>query len=186
METEVEKLTSDKRLGHGKKLFFLTLLFQLAFCAFTKAQKDDVNVITFRGENFKEETTVSLNCVDNCVVIDKENGYIAFTLTGKIGERTIVVSAETPVMKGTKKIKVDKDGDMALHQKLTIEIFGSNPAVDKDSYEIQDESDEALITIQSFNESKGEIAGNFIVKYIDSATGIKRLSASCRFLIGRK
>lgn len=170
--------------GRIVKLFFI-LMLNLTF-AIAQSQKDKVNVIAMRGENFKEEIFVELFCADNCVVIDKENGFIAFTLTGKIGERTIVVLAETPVMNGTKKIKVDKVGDPAAHQKLTIEIFGSNPAVDKDTYEIQDYSDEAIITIQSFDETKGEVTGNFTVKYIDSATGIKRLGATCRFLIGRK
>ena len=89
-------------------------------------------------------------------------------------------------MKGTKKIKVDKDGDPASHQKLTIEIFGSNPAVDKDTYEIQGESDEAIITIQRYDEAKGELVGNFSVKYIDSTTGLKKLGASCRFFVQGK
>ena len=142
--------------------------------------------MTLRGEDFKEETFAGLVCSGNCIVIDKEAGYLAFTLTGKIGERLIVVSCETPVMKGTQKIKLDKDGDPPSHQKLTIEIFGSNPAVDKDTYEIQGELDEAIITIQSYNEELKEVAGNFAVKYIDNTTGIKKLGASCNFIIQQK
>lgn len=143
-------------------------------------------MISLRGENFKEEVITVLTCADNCLVIDNESGFIAFTLSGKIGERNVLVSAETPVMKGTKKIKIDKDGDPVPHQKLTIEIFGSNPSVDKDTYEIQSESDEAVITILRYDEAKGELAGNFTAKYIDSTTGLKKLAVSCRFVIEKK
>ena len=164
----------------GLILFFL---FTKSFCF---SQKDGINMISLRGENFKEEVITVLTCNDNCLVIDNESGFIAFTLSGKIGERNILVSVETPVMKGTKKIKVDKDGDPSSHQKLTIEIFGSNPAVDKDTYEIQGESDEAIITIQRYDEAKEELVGNFSVKYIDSTTGLKKLGASCRFFVQGK
>jgi hypothetical protein len=162
------------------------ILFLLLNYSFVFSQRDGMNMLSLRGENFKEEIITVLACADNCLVIDKESGFIAFTLTGKIGERNILVTGETPVLKGTKKIKVDKDGDPSSHQKLTIEIFGSNPAVDKDTYEIQGESDEAIITIQRYDELKGELVGNFSVKYIDNTTGLKKLVASCRFFIQEK
>ena len=166
------------------RFFVLTfiLLFKLNL-GIALSQKEELNTIFLRGEDFKEEAYAVLVCSDNCLVIDKAVGYVAFTLKGKIGERNILITGETPLLKGTKKIRVDKDGDPNSHQKLTIEIFGENPTVDKETYEIQGESDEAIITIHKLDDAKREIAGTFSVKYIDDTSGLKRLGASCRFLI---
>lgn len=165
-----------------KAILILLSTFLCASFSFAQSQKD-LNTITLRGEDFKEEISTVLSCTANCIVVDKDAGYIAFHLTGKIGERTILVSCETPQLKGTKKIRVDKDGDLPPHQKLTIEVFGKNPAVDKDVYEIQDETDEAIINIIRVDEESGEVEGTFSSKYFDSATAIKRLSATCHFLV---
>ena len=159
-------------------LFFISSLI-------TNAQKPaaDINVLMMRGEKYKEGVMLNVTCVDSCLIVDKDGNYIVFTLTGTLNDRTVKISGEVPVLKGTKKIKVDSDGDLPAHQKFSIEIYGSNPAVDKDSYEIQDESDEAVVNIMRFDEEKGEVEGTFSVKYIDSATAIRRLSATSHFII---
>jgi hypothetical protein len=46
---------------------------------------------------------------------------------------------------------------------------------------VQDEADEGVVTILHNDESKLE--GTISVKYFDSATAVKRLSASCHFLL---
>lgn len=147
--------------------------------------KGDINVLMMRGENFKEGAMLDMTCAPGCLKIDKEFGYFSFSLSGKIGERNVLVTGEIPVFKGSKRIKVDKDGDLGPHQKLTIEVFGDNPAVDKDSYEIQEVSDEASIVIMKCDEATGVVEGTFSSKYFDEALGIKRLSASCHFLVSQ-
>ncbi len=159
--------------------FCLVLLLRLN----AQSVKGDLNVFTMRGENFKAGVITNLKCSEECLKVDKDGGYISFSLVGKAGERNLAVSCEVPLLKGTKKIKLDKDGDLGAHQKFTIEIFGKNPAVDKDIYEIQDEADEATINIIRIDEKSGEVEGTFSSKYMDSATGIRRLSANCHFLV---
>lgn len=164
-----------------KALIYLLFLFSFSLSA--QSTKEELNVLSLKGENFKDGISIELKCTAPCITADMDGGTIAFSLNGKIGNRNVLVTAETPVLKGTKKIKVDKDGDLPNHQKLTIEIFGENPAVDKDVYEIEDPMDEATITILRYDESAGELEGTFSSKYFDGATAIKRLSASCHFLI---
>ncbi|MBP9123877.1 MAG: hypothetical protein KBF60_12085 [Ignavibacteriaceae bacterium] len=163
------------------------ILVLLCFSLHLSAQttKGDINVLMMRGEKFKEGVTTELVCSSTCLKVDKDAGFLSFSLSGKYGERNINVSGETPVLKGTKKIKVDKDGDLGPYQKLTIEVFGANPAVDKDSYEIQEVSDEAIIIISKYDEANGVVEGTFTCKYFDEALGIKMLSATCHFLVSQ-
>lgn len=162
----------------------LLILFILFVCAKSDAQtKGDLNLLMMRGEKFKEGVMTELVCSTTCLKVDKDAGTIFFSLSGKYGERNILVTGETPVLKGTKKIKVDKDGDLGPYQKLTIDVFGSNPAVDKDSYEIQEVSDEAIINIMKYDKANGVVEGTFTCKYFDEALGIKMLSATCHFLV---
>ncbi len=166
--------------------FTIRLTILLLFVGFesnAQTTKGDFNVLMMRGENFKEGVMVDLTCTSNCLIVDKEAGTISFSLSGKLGERNVHVTGETPMLKGTKKIKIDKDGDLGPHQKLTIEVFGKNPAVDKDSYEVQEVSDEAIINIMRYDELKGEVEGTFSSKYFDDVLGIKKLSATCHFLV---
>ena len=161
------------------------ILVLLCFNSQLSAQttKGDINILMMRGEKFKEGVMTELVCSSTCLKVDKDAGFLSFSLSGKYGERNINVSGETPVLKGTKKIKIDKDGDLGPYQKLTIEVFGANPAVDKDSYEIQEVSDEAIINIMKYDEENGVVEGTFTCKYFDEALGIKMLSATCHFLV---
>lgn len=153
--------------------------------AFVKGQetKGGTNLLMMRGEKYKIGETVLVTSVDSLLKVDNGSSVVSITLIGNIKEQKIRVSCETTVLIGTKKIKLDKDGDLPLNQKLTIEVFGKNPALDKDTYEIQDENDEAVINIMRIDDVKKEVEGTFSVKYFDSATDTKKLSATCHFLI---
>jgi hypothetical protein len=162
-------------------LFIFILLISAA--GFSQETKGGTNLLMMRGEKYKEGVSVVLTCAKECYKIDKEKSVLSVSMVGMLGEKNVRMSFEVPVLSDTQKIKLDKDGDLGNNQKMTIEIYGSNPAVDKDSYEIQDESDDASVVIMRIDEDKKEIEGTFSVKYFDSATDIKKLSATCHFLI---
>jgi hypothetical protein len=165
---------------------FLLLLLLCASAVSAQETKGGTNLLMIRGEKYKEGATIVLTCTNECCTIDNEKKVITMTMDGKLGEKNVRVSLEVPIVTGTQKIKLDKDGDLGNNQKMTIEIFGSNPAVDKDVYEIQDEKDDAIIAIMSADEVTKKLEGTFSAKYFDSATDIKKLSATCHFLIGPK
>lgn len=167
-----------------QRLTSLLLLFMICTAA-TLAQetKGGTNLLMMRGEKYKEGVTIVLSCTNDCCTIDNEKKVITMTMDGKLGEKNVRVSLEVPIVTGTQKIKLDKDGDLGNNQKMTIEIFGSNPAVDKDVYEIQDEKDDAVVAIMNADETTKKLEGTFSAKYYDSATDIKKLSATCHFLI---
>ncbi len=155
---------------------------------FVKSQetKGGTNLLLMRGEKYKNGETVLVASIDSLLKIDRTASTVSFTLEGNISKKKIRVSCETSVLEGTKKIKLDKDGDLPLNRKLTIEVYGENPALDKDIYEIQDEFDEAIINIMRIDQIKLEFEGTFSVKYFDSATDTKKLSATCHFLLPLK
>lgn len=161
----------------------ILLFIFLTALSFAQKPGSSNNLIMIQGDDYKDGVSGELTCTGKCFTVDNSTKSISFTLTGKLGEKNISVYCDVPILSGTKKIKVDKDGDAKLHQKLTIEIYGSNPAVDKDQYEIQDLSDEAIITIMKLDEKTGFLEGTFSCKYFDSSTGIKRLAATCHFKI---
>ncbi|HNP47990.1 MAG TPA: hypothetical protein PKL85_04090 [Bacteroidia bacterium] len=80
-----------------------------------------------------------------------------------------------PATPGPHKLKLDKDGDQKPGEKIYLEIYGSNPAVDKVVYTLEDESDDATVTISDISESDKIIAASFSGRFFDSATGVKRV-----------
>lgn len=153
--------------------------------AFANGQntKGGSNLLMMKGERFKDGASVQLNCEGRCCVVYKDEQYITFTMDGKVGDRSVNVIAEIPILEGIKKIKLDKDGDLGNHQKFTIEVFGKNPAVDKETYEIQDEADEAIFNLMHIDENRNIVDGTVSVKYFDSATDSRKLSATLHFFI---
>lgn len=162
------------------------LLLMMSTLVKSQQTKGGTNLLMMRGEKYPAGETILVASIDSLLKIDRTASTVSITLVGNIAEKKIHVSCETPVLVGTKKIKLDKDGDLPLNQKLTIEVFGKNPALDKDTYEIQDESDEAIVNIMRIDDVKLEVEGTFSVKYFDSATDTKKLSATCHFLIPLK
>ncbi len=160
----------------------ITTIFIFAF-AIGQNSKGSSNLLMMKGERFKDGASVQLNCEGKCCVVNKDEKHITFKMEGKVGDRNVIVIAEIPIIEGIKKIKLDKDGDLENHQKFTIEVFGMNPAVDKETYEIQDEADEAIFSVLHIDEIKNIVDGTVSVKYFDSATDVRKLSATLHFLI---
>ncbi|MBL0103280.1 MAG: hypothetical protein IPP51_05680 [Bacteroidetes bacterium] len=165
-----------------KSRTLLVLILCLCTQAIAQSGKDKVNTLSIKGETIKEGATVELVCAsEECWTKSDKPSYTSFKLSGKFNDRNVLISVEVPVTKGSFKVRTDKDGDLQDHESLTVEIFGSNPAVDKESYEVQDEADEGVVSILHNDEKMLE--GTISVKYFDSATAVKRLSASCHFLL---
>ena len=83
--------------------------------------------------------------------------------------------------KGTVRIRVDEDGDLRPDQRADIEIFGSNPAVDKMLYTVEDKKDEVSVSVKQLNTSSGKIEGELNARYWDNATDSRKLSANISF-----
>lgn len=158
--------------------FVVTLLFVcLEFGVYAQGDKKLLNQIVLSAENIPDRAAM-LKCIDHCWHVDSLNNLV-LTLEGTLRERSIRVSIIVTAKKGNTKIKIDKDGDLLIGQKLDIEIFGNNPAIDKQSFSIEDEKDEAVVTITSLD--KNRVSGTFYARFFDSATDTRRLTATCRF-----
>jgi hypothetical protein len=162
-------------------LILLFLLF--ADGSFAQSQKARINDLFLKGEAFKEGEHISIQCTSGkCWNYDELSG-ISFTLSGTTAGKPLLLSAEIPFCKGTYKIKVDQDGDLGAHEKLELVIYGPNAPVDNVTYTVEDEMDEALVTITNADKENGILEGTLTAKFYDSATAIKRLTASCHFVL---
>lgn len=133
--------------------------------------------ISFKGEDFPVEKKAELFCSDSSICLqfkDELKKTVILILNGRMGGKTIRVEIETPATLGPHKIKLDKDGDPKPGEKFYIEILGPNSAVDKSVYTIEDESDDATITITEIAEEAGTLHATFSGRFFDGATGVKR------------
>lgn len=159
------------------KIIVLPFFVCLVLSSQAQGDKKVLNQIVLSAENIPDRTA-TLHCIDHCWRVDSLNNLV-LTLEGTLRERSIRVSIIVAAKKGNTKIKIDKDGDLLTGQKLDIEIFGSNPAIDKQSYSIEDEKDEAVVTITSFDINR--VSGTFYARFFDSATDTRKLTATCKF-----
>jgi hypothetical protein len=156
---------------------FIAILMLAVFSAVSQQEK--VNTLYLKTDNIPDRV-VAVNPVDELCMVDSA-GNIRMVFEGKLSEKNVRLTVCLKNKKGATKIKTDADGDLRPEQKADVEIFGNNPAVDKTTYAVEDEKDEAIITILSYNQTTGKIEGHFSSRYWDSATNSRRLSASIKF-----
>ncbi len=156
----------------------LTIFF-LFFVLTSTAQQVVVNTLYLKSDNIPDRLVKLLPVKENCS-IDSQS-VLRLVMEGKLSEKKVRLNLTMNYKKGLTKIRTDDDGDLSPDQKMEIEVFGSNPAVDKTTYAIEDEKDEASVTITSYDAASRKLTGNLVVKYWDSAINMRRLNASFKF-----
>lgn len=134
--------------------------------------------IALKGEDFPGEKNIPIFCKDSvaCVVFkDEVKKSAVVDFVGQLDGKTLHLQIEVPATPGPHKLKLDKDGDQKPGERIYLEIYGSNPAVDKVVYTLEDESDDATVTISDISESDKIITASFSGRFFDSATGVKRV-----------
>ncbi|MBK7853381.1 MAG: hypothetical protein IPJ66_20225 [Bacteroidetes bacterium] len=170
-----------------KKYTYLFLL--MSFCGISVTNVvaiEPEGEISFKGEDFPAEKKAELFCADSSMCLqfkDELKKTATLILNGRMGGNTIRLEIETPATLGPHKIKLDKDGDPKPGEKFYIEILGPNSAVDKSVYTIEDESDDATVTITEIAEETGTLHATFSGRFFDGATGVKRAQIGGSVLI---
>lgn len=157
--------------------YIFTLLLFSGFSVTDVVASESEGEISFKGEDFPAEKKAELFCVDSIMCLqfkDELKKTATFIMNGSMGGNTIRLEIETPATLGPHKIKLDKDGDPKPGEKFYIEILGPNSAVDKSVYTIEDESDDATVTITEIAEESGTLHATFSGRFFDGATGVKR------------
>lgn len=159
----------------------LSLLLALVISSFTLfAQQEKLNTLYLKTDNVPDRIVSVLPVSGQCKA--DTGGVFNLTFEGKLSEKHVRLSMIfKSSKKGSTKIKTDADGDLRSDQKVDVEIYGENPAVDKTTYSIEDEKDEAAISISKYDSRTGLLEGTMNVRYWDSAMNSRRLSANIRF-----
>lgn len=165
-----------------KKILLPTLLFLLP--ATLVAQGNLSGMLTLRGDDFPGATTVGLQCSGaSCWSVSKEGAkQTTLRMNATVGEKNITFDIAFPGTLGGHKIKVDKDGDQRANEHFTMEVSGSNPAVDKVTYTVESAGDEASVQILKMDEKKHTVEGSFSARFTDPATGNHKAVISGRFV----
>jgi hypothetical protein len=145
-------------------------------------------MITLRGDDFPAGKTISLQCTGPNCWTTSGTGPKQTTLhmSGVLDDKNISIEIVLPGTSGSFKLKVDKDSDPKPNEKFSMEVYGSNPAVDKVVYTIEGASDEASVQLLKVDVNKKTLEGSFSARFVDASTGNRKAVISGRFVYGDK